>query len=135
MPSYMVDSMRQPFTATGIVDPVMEWEEMPDGKRRPSRDKQARNENTGMPLWGVEVLYIQTAFGRRSTVTANVTVECETEPKPAPMTPIGFTGLQVEVRVNKAGGFIEYWSAESIIDTSKPAQLGQPRGSSGEKAA
>lgn len=133
MPSYMVDSMQQPFTATGIVDPVMEWVETPDGKRRPSKDKQARNENTGMPLWGVEVLYIQTAFGRRSTVTANVTVEAETEPKPAPMTPIGFNGLQVEVRTNKAGGLIEYWSAESIIDSGK---AGQPRsGSSGEKAA
>jgi len=135
MPSYMVDSVRQPFTATGIVDPVMEWEETPDGKRRPSRDKQDRNENTGMPLWGVEVLYIQTAFGRRSTVTANVTVESETEPKPAPMTPIGFIGLQVEVRVNKAGGFVEYWSADSILETAKPAQSGQTRTPSGDKAA
>jgi hypothetical protein len=70
MPSYMVDSMRQPFTATGIVDAVMEWEETPEGKRRPSKDKQARNEATGMPLWAVEVLYVQTSFGRRSTVTA-----------------------------------------------------------------
>lgn len=132
MPSYIVDSVRQPFTATGIVDPVMEWEETPEGKHRPSKNKQARNENTGMPLWGVEVLYIQTSFDRRSTVTANVTVESETEPKPAPMTPIGFTGLQVEVRI-KAGGFIEYWSAESIIDSGK---TGQSRsGASGEKAA
>lgn len=131
MPSYMVDSMRQPFTATGIVDPVMEWEELPDGKRRPSRDKQARNENTGMPLWDVEVLYIQTSFGKRSTVTGKVTVGSEAEPKPAPMTPIGFTGMHVEVRINKAGGYIEYWSAESIIETAKLAQ----RGSTGDKAA
>jgi hypothetical protein len=131
MPSYMVDSMRQPFTATGIVDAVMEWEETPDGKRRPSKDKQARNENTGMPLWSVEVLYIQTSFGRRSTVTANVTVEHESEPKPAPMTPIGFTGLQVDVRINKAGGFAEYWSAESIIETGKSAQ----RSPASDKAA
>jgi hypothetical protein len=131
MPSYMVDSMRQPFTATGIVDAVMEWEETPDGKRRPSKDKQARNENTGMPLWSVEVLYIQTSYGRRSTVTANVTVEHESEPKPAPMTPIGFTGLQVDVRINKAGGFAEYWSAESIIETGKSAQ----RSPASDKAA
>jgi hypothetical protein len=135
MPSYMVDSVRQPFTATGIVDPVMEWEETPDGKRRPSKDKQARDENTGMPLWGVEVLYIQTSFGRRSTVTANVTVEHESEPKPAPMTPmtpIGFTGLQVDVRINKSGGFAEYWSAESIIETGKPTPQRSP---SSNKAA
>lgn len=59
----MVDSMRPPFTATGIVDPVMEWEGTPDGKRGPSEDKQAHKEDMGMPPWGVEVLYIQTPSG------------------------------------------------------------------------
>jgi hypothetical protein len=142
MGSYAVDSMRQPMTATGIVEIVREWEETPEGKRRPS-DKQARNENTGMPLWEVEVLYIQTSFGRRSTVTARVTIEAQEEPKPSPMTPIAFSGLRVEVRVNKAGGWVEYWSADGIVEgpkasspsstssTSSPA--GKP--ASGEKAA
>ena len=61
MPKYSVESIRQPMTATGIVEAMPEWEETPEGKRRPS-DRQARNEDTGMPLWGVEVLYIQTTF-------------------------------------------------------------------------
>ena len=130
MPSYMVDSMRQPFTATGIVDAVMEWEETPEGKRRPSKDKQARNEATGMPLWAVEVLYVQTSFGRRSTVTAKVQVEAVEEPKLRPLGPIGFNGLQVEVRFNSAGGFAEYWSAEGLLTGQKEA----PR-PTGEKAA
>ena len=137
MGSYAVDSMRQPMTATGIVEIVREWEETPEGKRRPS-DKQARNENTGMPLWEVEVLYIQTSFGRRSTVTARVTIEAEDEPKPSPMTPIAFTGLRVEVRVNKAGGWVEYWSADSIVEPPKAASPSSPSTSkpaSGEKAA
>ena len=93
MPSYAVDNIRQPMTATGIVEQIMEWEETPDGRRRPS-ERQARSENTGMPLWAVEVLYIQTTFGRRSTVTAKVTVEAADEPKPSPLTPIGFSGLR-----------------------------------------
>lgn len=130
MPSYAVDSIRQPMTATGIVEPVMEWEETPEGRRRPS-DKQSRNEATGMPLWAVEVLYIQTAFGRKSTVTAKVTVDAEEEPKPAPLSPIGFAGLRAEVRVNKAGGFVEMWSADSILDPSRTASAPKP----GEKAA
>ena len=130
MPSYMVDSMRQPFTATGIVDAVMEWEETPEGKRRPSKDKQARNEATGMPLWAVEVLYVQTSFGRRSTVTAKVQVEAVEEPKLRPLGPVGFNGLQVEVRINSAGGFAEYWSAEGLLTAPKEA----PR-PTGEKAA
>ena len=130
MPSYMVDSMRQPFTATGIVDAVMEWEETPEGKRRPSKDKQARNEATGMPLWAVEVLYVQTSFGRRSTVTAKVQVEAVEEPKLRPLGPIGFNGLQVEVRFNSAGGFAEYWSAEGLL--TAPKEVPKP---TGEKAA
>lgn len=121
MPSYMVDSVRQPFTATGIVDAVMEWEETPEGKRRPSKDKQARNEDTGMPLWTVEVLYVQTSFGRRSTVTAKVQVEAPEEPKLRPLGPVGFNGLQVEVRINSAGGFTEYWSAEALLTAPKEA--------------
>ena len=129
MPSYAVDNVRQPMTATGIVEQVMEWEETPEGKRRPS-EKQARNENTGMPLWAVEVLYIQTTFGRRSTVTAKVTVDAADEPKPSPLTPIGFNGLRVDVRVNKAGGFVEVWSADSLLEAPKSST--RP---SGEKAA
>ena len=82
MPRYAVHNIRQPVTWTGIVEQVMEWEETPEGKRRPS-EKQARNEKTSMPLWAVEVLYIQTAFGRESTVTAKVTVDAADEPTPS----------------------------------------------------
>lgn len=118
MPKYSVDSIRQPMTATGIVDAVMEWEETPEGRRRPS-DRQARHEDTGMPLWGVEVLYIQTNFGRRSTVTSKVTVGAQNEPKPSPLTAIGFEGLSAEVRTNKAGGLVEVWSAENLVEPQK----------------
>lgn len=137
MPSYAVDSQRQPMTATGIVEAVMEWEETPDGKRRPS-DRQARDEKTGMPMWGVEVLYVQTAFGRQSTVAAKVTVGAEEEPKPSPLTPIAFAGLSVEARTNKAGGFVESWSAEQLLLPSKAGPKpsnGSTDRSTGEKAA
>ena len=130
MGSYAVDSIRQPMTGTGIVEAVMEWEETPDGRRRPS-ETQARNEATGMPIWAVEVLYIQTTFGRKSTVTAKVTVEAQEEPKVAPLTPIAFNGLSVDVRVNKAGGLVEVWSADSILE---PAKASGTR-ASGDKAA
>jgi hypothetical protein len=130
MGNYAVDSTRQPMTATGIVEEVREWEETPDGKRRPS-EKQARNEATGMPLWAVEVLYIQTTFGRKSTATAKVIVDAQEEPKPSPLTPIGFNGLRVEVRVNKAGGFVESWTAETLLEPSKTTATR----TGGEKAA
>lgn len=120
MPSYAIDSTQQSMTATGIVEAVKEWEETADGRRRPS-DKQARNEDTGMPLWAVEVLYVQTSFGRRSTVTARVIVDSIDEPKAVPLTAITFGGLRVEVRANKAGVLVESWTAESLADGIKAA--------------
>ena len=125
MATYAVDSVRQPMIATAIVEPIMEWDEKPDGTRRPS-ERQARNEDTGMPLWGVEVLYTQTSFGRESSVTAKVTVAAESQPSPVRLGPIGFVGLRVEARANKAGGFVEVWSAEALIDTGKSGTKQQP---------
>lgn len=120
MATYAVDSTRQAMIATAIVEPVREWEETPDGRRRPS-ERQARDESTGMPLWAVEVLYTQTSFGRESTLTAKVTVGAEEQPSPVRLAPIGFVGLRVEIRANKAGGFVEVWSAEALTDGGKLA--------------
>jgi hypothetical protein len=110
------------MTATGIVEPVREWDEGADGRRRPS-ERQARDEGTGMPLWGVEVLYVQSTFGRLATVTARVTVGAVERPGLAALSPIGFAGLVVEVRTNKAGGLVESWSAEAVAH-SVPAGAG-----------
>ena len=127
MATYAVDSTRQVMIATAIVEPVREWEETPDGRRRPS-ERQARDEGTGMPLWAVEVLYAQTSFGRESTLTAKVTVGAEEQPSPARLAPIGFVGLRVEIRANKAGGFVEVWSAEALMNADKAT--GKPSGTS-----
>ncbi len=132
MAMYAVESQRQPMTATGIVEPVFEWEERPDGSRRPSK-LQARSLETGMPLWAVEVIYEQVSFGRVSHVTAKVTVGAEVQPAPARMSPILFTGLRVEVRINKAGGFVEVWFAEALPDVSKSKS--GPQGSGSPSAA
>lgn len=121
MPTYAINSTKQPMTATGLVEAILVWEETADGRRRPS-EKQARNEDTGMPQWGVEVLYVQTAFGRKHSVTSRVIVDSVDEPKPAPLTPVTFEGLQVEVRTNKAGQLIEAWTADRLVDGPKPAQ-------------
>jgi hypothetical protein len=149
MPSYAVESTRQAMTATGIVAPVFEWIDKPEGGRKQS-DKQARNDATGMPLWEVEVLHIQSSFGRLSTATAKVVVDAPEQPVLSPLTPIGFTGLRVEVRINKAGGWAEYWSAECILEATKTGTAASPsdvvtsahgspgssgKSASGEKAA
>lgn len=112
MPNYAVDSSKQPMIATGLVGIVQEWEDR-DGARRPS-DRQARNEDTGMPLWNVEVLYQQSSYGRVSSVTAMVAVGAVDEPAVAPLTMVQFIGLRVEVRVNKAKALVETWAADGL---------------------
>ncbi len=117
MPNYVVDSRKQPMIATGVVGIVQEWEDR-DGSRRPS-DRQARDEDTGMPLWNVEVLYQQTSFGRVSSVTAMVAVGAVEQPQVSALGPVVFEGLRVEVRVNKAKALVEAWVAESLAGAVK----------------
>ncbi len=127
MSSYAIDSQRQAMAATGIVAPRMDWIETADGKRRPG-DIQARDENTGMPMWDVEVTYRTESFGRESTVTAMVTVGAPERPVPGNFTPVTFDGLVVSVRQNKAGGFTEYWSAEAVKDLTPAPARNKPGG-------
>jgi hypothetical protein len=120
MPVYAVNSKEQSMTATGIVQAVVEWEDGPAGKRRPS-DRQEKDEQTGLPLWLVEVMYLMVAFGRESTATSMVRVPCSARPEVQPLTRIEFDGLRCEVRTNKGGGFEERWSA-SAISSAKQAR-------------
>jgi hypothetical protein len=134
MTAYAIDSKRQKMRSTGIVEEVFEWVER-DGKRRPS-DVQARDEDSGMPLWSVEVIYQQATWGRAATVTSKVTVEMPQRPVLGEFEPVEFVDLRAEVRVNQAGGLVESWTADRIAD-GKPAtqSSGQSSGSSSGKAA
>lgn len=116
MSSYAIDANRQELIATGIVGAVMEWIDTPEGRRQ--SDMQARDENTGMPLWSVEVVYRSESFGREYSVTAGVTVGAVERPNPPAYSAVQFEGLRVDARVNKAGGLSERWSAEAIREKS-----------------
>jgi len=116
--TYAVDSKRQSMKSTGIVEEVKEWEER-DGKRRPS-EVQARDEDTGMPLWSVEVAYRQSAWGREQTVTGRVVVGMPVKPVLGEYVAVTFVDLRVTVRVNQAGGLVETWEADRLTD-DKPA--------------
>jgi hypothetical protein len=91
MATFAVDGKRQQMVATGVVEPVMEWVETAEGKRRPG-DAQARQDGTGMPLWGVEVAYQTENWGRVSTVTVKVYTGHAQAPQDLPATPTGTPG-------------------------------------------
>ncbi|MGL5862387.1 MAG: hypothetical protein ACRCY9_14135 [Phycicoccus sp.] len=133
MPVYMSESKRQGMRATGNVAKSMEWEER-DGKRRPSKETQARQVDeatgeVGHPLWEVEVIYSQSSWGRVGTVTATVLVPAKQQPVLGEFVSVVFHGLVVEVRVGKAGGLIESWRADGIAEAEKPARAGTASGS------
>ena len=119
MPAYAVDSSKQPMIGTGVVEARPEWEEKPGGGRRPS-DRQARDEDTGMPLWGVEVMYQQTSYGRVASVVGSVTLGALDQPQVTALGPIAFDNLRVEVRSLKTGGLVENWSADGIAAPTGP---------------
>jgi hypothetical protein len=134
MTAYAIDSKRQAMRSTGIVEEVFEWVEV-DGKRRPS-EVQARDEDSGMPLWSVEVIYQQATWGRVSSVTNRVTVGMPQRPVLGEFDPVEFVDLRAEVRVTKAGGLAETWTANRISDGKPAAQTsGQSSGSGSGKAA
>ncbi len=131
MTSYAVDSKRQSMRSTGIVNEVFEWVER-DGKRKPS-ETQARDEDTGMPLWAVEVLYRQVAFGRESNTTGTVTVGSPVRPVLGEFALVAFVELTVEVRVIRASGSLsESWRAEALADGTS---VEKAPGSTGSAAA
>ena len=136
MPAYVVDSSKQPMVATGVVSVVPEWVERPEGGRRPS-DVQARHEETGMPLWAVEVMYQQTAYGRVNSVIAAVQVQAMDQPNVTALGPIAFDELRVEVRIIKASGvLVENWTAAGIAAPVPGSRRpGQPTGSASSEAA
>ncbi len=140
MPAYVVDSSKQPMVATGVVDARFDWVETAGGGRAQS-DVQTRDDATGMPVWGVEVMYQQVQYGRTSSVIASVTLPAYDRPDVTALGPIGFENLRVEVRVNKnTGGLVEYWSADSVAapvpgSARRPSSSSSSSGSASAEAA
>ena len=71
------------------------------------------------------------SFGRADTATAMVSVGAPEEPKPAAYTHITFEGLKVDIYTNRAGGFSERWSAETIKQLTPEVPRKQATGGSG----
>lgn len=119
-----VDSSRFSAMFSGNVVPSREWIETADGRRTRS-DVQATNDQ-GQPLWEVEIVYSDIAYGQARTEAAPVLVPSQTEPKPAAFTPAAFQGLTVNAYGTKTGMRTSF-SAEGL-GAAKAAQGGEHRG-------
>ncbi|WP_152363724.1 hypothetical protein [Microlunatus speluncae] len=132
MAIYAVDSKRQQMVATGNVTPVNEWMDTPNGRRQ--SDQQARDADTGMLLWEVEVLYQSVSFGKNVTVTAPVQVGADAQPSVKAFTPVEFVDLMCSANVTKGGGLRESWRAERLADDKPGRAAGQGAKPEGQAA-
>ena len=64
-------------------------------------------------------------------MTAMVAVGSVDEPKVTPLTPVGFEGLRVEVRVNKAKALVESWAADAVAPAVSASVKGSRSGGEG----
>lgn len=128
-----VDSKTQGVEATGKSKAVREWIDGPTGRTR--SDEQARDPETGMWLWDLEIEYDEINFGEEETAHAWVQVGHEEKPQPKKHSPITFKGLTVDVRLNrKSGQLTQRWNAEAI-DRMASASSTAPAAASESKAA
>lgn len=114
-----VDADRLTPFATGNVNPVPVWTENADGSRSRS-DAQATNES-GVPLWNVEILRQTVQFGEGRMSAVSVQVPAPQMPNPEPMTPAKFRGLEADFYVSR-NQLRERWTAEGI----EPAAAQRP---------
>ncbi|SDU47568.1 hypothetical protein [Jiangella alkaliphila] len=134
MATYAVDSKRQRMTATGVVNAVHEWEDTAEGRRQSER--QALDEETRMPLWGVEVIYRTVSFGNELSARAQVIVPAPLKPEIAEFSSIEFGDLVASPRATKAGQLVESWRAGGIASHTPPRKdAGKTTSGSGDKAA
>ena len=105
-----VDASQLGPVATGHCEAVMIWEDQ--GGRRVLTDRPELDETTGHPLWTV---YVMVPTGDRPELLA-VRVPAAQRPVVMAFAPIDLHGLEVAVRVDKAGKLAGYWAAVGVAD-------------------
>lgn len=96
---------------TGNVNPVLEWIETADGKRRPGDVQEV--DDKGIPMWEVECLRSTEKFGKSVTESVSVRVPHAGEPSIKAYAPVPFDGLSVDFFVSKGQGR-EAWRASGL---------------------
>ena len=114
------------LVAAGQPEPVAVWEEK-DGRRQLT-DRVEHDETTGHPLW---TCYVMPTAAERPEVLS-LRVPAPQQPVLTLFGPVHVEGLEVNVRVDKAGKLAQYWAATGIRDAG---HQGRRNGQHGEQKA
>ena len=119
--------------AAGVIEPVRDFDASKDG-----RFVQAKDRESGMPLWAVDVIDADPAA---RTKTARVKIAATEQPvlPPAspgnPFPPVELTGLAVIPYVNPAGRLAYSLKATGITPVRGGRGSQEPQGPPGQSAA
>ena len=119
--------------AAGVIEPVRDFDASKDG-----RFVQAKDRDTGLPLWAVDVIDADPAA---RTKTARVKIAASEQPvlPPAnpgnPFPPVELTGLAVIPYVNPAGRLAYSLKATGISPVRSGRGGHEGRGPAGQSAA
>lgn len=92
---YALDDQKFQATLTGVVNPVPVFGD----NGRPTGEHAS--DESGVPLWGVEIMRTVKQFGREQGEISTVQVPSAMEPKAQALTPARFRGLVLNVYVKR----------------------------------
>lgn len=98
------------LVSAGTPEAVMRWDDK-DGRRIMSEHQEV-DPDTGQRLWTV---FAMPTLAERPEVL-QVRVTADQQPVLSMFGPIRVEGLSVNVRKDKAGAIVQYWSASSVAD-------------------
>lgn len=113
---FPIDSERLAAVYAGSVEPVVTWNEGPDGRRVPG-DQETNDGN--VPMWSVHCIVL----GGDRPETIAVRLPAPTCPQPGPLEPAAFERLRCTARINKRSGLLStYWTADGLAEVRRNGQ-------------
>jgi len=119
--------------AAGVIEPVRDFD-----ASRPDRFVQAKDRESGLPLWAVDVIDADpTARVKTARVKIAASVQPVLPPASAtmPFLPVELTGLAVIPYVNPGGRLAYSLKAAGITPVRSPRGAHEGRGPAGQNAA
>lgn len=114
-----IDAAPLNFVSAGQPEPVMVWEDV--AGRRTLTDRQEHDDH-GRPVW---TCYVMATTAERPEVIS-LRVPADQQPVLSQFGPVTLVGLEVNVRVDKAGKLAQYWAASEVRDGAQGRRHDKP---------
>lgn len=128
-----IDTSQMTLISTGKAAPRPVWVERSDGSRRPDPNGAQEKDESGTPMWTVDVLLDDDDADRSETL--GIVVPSVTKPELPKWRPVQFSGLTASVRVDRNGKLAMYFAAAGITANSTGGNSRSTSKAASEEAA